>query len=206
LPRTMYDSVTLTEIPTNAYAVAGYVGGRWPTFPQLSKQFPKAKHLSIAVNSTEDAECLDIENGDATPAQAPAWIRRQVKRGVKKPVVYSSVSQMPAVLLALEVSGIKRSQVRVWTAHYTGVTHLCDQLCGFGFKTKADATQYTDKALGRNLDASLVSNAFFGTGITAAVKRKALRAWIVARHAQGWTWARLKKTTQWASWRKLGGK
>lgn len=203
---TMYDSVTLGEIPANAEAVAGYTSGHWPTFPDVVTRWPKAKHLSIAVNAEHDADCLDIEPGDATPDQAPAWVRRQVLRGVKKPVVYSSVSQMPTVLSVLKASGIDRSQVRVWTAHYTFREHRCDKACGFGFNTTSDATQYTDKALGKNLDASLISDSFFDPGVSAAARRRALRAQIIARRTQGWTWARLKKTARWTEWRRLGGR
>ena len=202
----MYDSVALDAIPVDAEAVAGYTSGRWPTFKEIPARWPKAKHLSIAVNAEQDADCLDIEKGDANPAQAPAWVRRQIARGVKKPVVYSSVSDMPTVLSILDISGIKRSQVRVWTAHYTLKPHRCDKSCGFGFNTTADATQYTNKALGKTLDASLISDAFFDPGVPAAIRRKALRAWILAHHARGWTWTRLKKTAQWKAWRKLGGK
>ena len=206
MPLVMYDDVNLDLIPADAEAVAGYVNGRWPTFSQLAKRWPKAKHLSIAVNAEYDADCLDIESGDATPAQAPTWVRRQIARGAKKPVVYSSVSEMPTVLSVLKASGIRRSKVRVWTAHYTGKPHRCGAECYRGFATVADATQYTDNALGRSLDASLVADSFFDPGIPAAVKRKMLRAWILARHAQGWTWARLKATTQWKTWKGLGGK
>lgn len=149
---TMYDSVTVSEIPSGAQAVAGYVGGKFPTFNSLLHDFPHAKHFSIAVNSHEDAECLDIETGDATPDLAPQWVRRQHDRGVKRPVVYANTSTMPAVLQALTHAGIHRSEYRVWTAHYTGSPHI-----EFG----SDATQYTDKALGRNLDASLCIPTFF---------------------------------------------
>src|SRR5690242_2099086 len=151
---TMYDSVTLTEIPANAQAVAGYVNGRWPTFSQLAAKWPHAHRISIAVNAEADADCLDIENHDATPAQAPAWIRRQIARGVKKPIVYASVSDMPTVLSVLAASGISRRNVRVWTAHYTHVAHRCGPQCWKGFNTTADATQYTNVALNKNLDAS----------------------------------------------------
>jgi hypothetical protein len=62
----MFDSVDVATVPNNPQAVAGYVGGHWPTYNSLVQKFPKSHHLSIAVNSGEDAECLDIENGDAT--------------------------------------------------------------------------------------------------------------------------------------------
>lgn len=155
---TMFDSIDLTQIPSNAEAVAGYVNGKWPTYHELGSKFPKAHKLSIAVTADHDAECLDIENGDATNADAPAWVKRQK---VTKPVVYTSVSNAEALLKELAAAGIQRDHIRLWTAHYTMKAHICDSKCGFGFMGAADATQYSDKALGRNLDASLVSDGFF---------------------------------------------
>lgn len=149
---TMYDSVTVSQIPAGAQAVAGYIGGKFPTFHSLLVDFPHAKHLSIAINANEEAECLDIENGDATPEQAPAWVRKQHARGVKRPVIYADVSNMAAVLGAVLGSGIRRDEIRVWAAHYTFVPHI---------EEGSDATQYTDRALGRNLDASLCVPTFF---------------------------------------------
>lgn len=159
---TMYDSVSIGQIPANAAAVAGYVNGRWPTFPSLASNFPHAKRLSIAVNAHADAVCLDVESGDATPDQAPAWVKRQLHRGVKKPVIYTSVSQAGWVLRELAKAGIPRSAIKLWTAHYTMKPHRCGPECGFGMPTRADATQYTDKALGKNLDASLCGGRFLG--------------------------------------------
>lgn len=156
-PFAMFDSVDgATVIPPNPAAVAGYVGGNWPNYHALVAAFPHARHLSVAVNATEDADCLDVETGDATADQAPAWIARQVKRGVKLPVVYTSVSNVAALLAA----GVKRDQIRLWTAHYTNTAHICSPACGNGMTTSADATQWTENALGRNLDESLCNPTF----------------------------------------------
>lgn len=160
-PVTMYDSIDLSQIPKDAAAVAGYVGGRWPTYPKVVSQFPNAEHLSIAVNATQNADTLDVENGDASNADAPAWVKRQLAKGAKKPVVYTSLSNATSLLKTLQAAGISRSQVRLWTAHYTFVPHRCSSKCGFGFSGQADATQYNDHALGKNLDASLCSPTFF---------------------------------------------
>ena len=157
---TMYDSVEVSQIPANAAAVAGYVGGKWPTFAQLVKVFPKAHRLSIAVNASEDAECLDCEPGDATVSEAPAWFNRQIKRGVKLPCLYTSLSNVNALHSAMENAGISRDRYRIWSAHYTGVAHICSP--AEGINTTADGTQYYDKALGKNLDVSLVDDDFFG--------------------------------------------
>ena len=160
-PTQMYDSINLSQIPTDAPAVAGYVGGAWPTYAQLASKFPRAKRVSVAVASRYDADVLDVEPGDATPAVVADWVKRQLRRGVKRPGVYCSVSSVRAVLSALSAAGIRRSQIRLWTAHYTGKAHVCSPSCGFGMTTRADATQFTDRALGRNLDESYCTRSFW---------------------------------------------
>jgi len=157
---TMYDSVDVSQIPANAQAVAGYVGGRWPTFASLLVKFPKAQHVSIAVNSSEDADFLDIENGDAVIDDAPAWFHRQIKRGVKLPGFYTSLSKIDTLLSVLEEHEIQRTAYRLISAHYTGKPHICSP--SEGIRTVVDGCQYWNKALGKNLDVSLLDNDFFG--------------------------------------------
>lgn len=157
---TMYDSVDVGTVPANPQAVAGYTSGNWPTYNALVAKFPQAHHLSIAVSASHDADCLDVEPGDATVAEAPAWVRRQHARGLKLPVLYTSLSNVNALLAALAGAGIKRSEVLIWSAHYSGIAHICGP--SEGMNGEADATQYWDKALARNLDVSLVKDSFFG--------------------------------------------
>lgn len=157
----MYDSVSPSEIPGSALAVAGYAGGRWPTAHLLPELFPHAHHETIAISVDEDADTLDVEQGDAKPAQVVAWVRRQHARGKERPGVYCSLSLAWRIWLRLKLARIKRKRVRLWTAHYTYKPHRCSPLCHFGFLARADATQYTDRALGRNLDASLCAPNFF---------------------------------------------
>lgn len=161
-PITMYDSVSVLQLPGNAAAVAGYVNGAWPTYTTLLKTHRGAHVLSVDVRGNADADCLDVEAGDASPGDAPAWVRRQQGRGVRRPVVYSSVSEWPRVAAALRAAKVDLASVRIWTAHYTGKPHRCSSsVCGFELPRQADATQYTDRALGRNLDASLCAPDFF---------------------------------------------
>src|SRR5690242_9557224 len=101
----MFDDVQEGLIPANAQAVAGYVNGKYANWNRVLLRFPKAKHLSIAVTASADAECLDVERGDATNAQAPVWVKRQIKRGVYRPVVYTSQSNVPALLRSLAGAG-----------------------------------------------------------------------------------------------------
>lgn len=162
-PVEMYDDVTLSLIPVSAQAVAGYVDGRWPTYAQLVKQFPHAKHkLSIAVFSRDDANVLDVEPGDATVAEIVGWVKRQHERGERKPDIYTAVSWAEKVVSTLTAAGFEYGvHYRLWTAHYTYRPHLCSSKCGFGFTKIAHATQWTDKAGGRSLDESLCTAEFF---------------------------------------------
>lgn len=121
----MYDAVNVYGIPINATHVAGYLAGAKirTTLPALKARFPKAVILTIAVTAEQDAECLDIEKGDATPEQAPAWVKRQLARGVKHPKLYADRSTMPTLWAALQAAGIKRDQVKLWVADWTNVPH-----------------------------------------------------------------------------------
>jgi hypothetical protein len=159
----MYDSIDVAEIPRDAEAVAGYVGGQWPTWVLVTQRWPKAHRLSIAVRADQDADCLDVETGDATTEQAPGWVRRQQARAIARPVIYAQLSNMPGVLAALAAEGIHRGQVRIWTAHWGMGEHICGPACGSGLLTVADATQWTDRVKGRNLDQSLCADTFFAT-------------------------------------------
>lgn len=171
MTRIMYDSTTVDAIPRDATAVAGYVGGNFHTFPTLRRRFRKANKLSIAVNASEDAACLDVEPGDATPGEVVSWVLRQHARGEQRPVIYASRDNMPAVIDALEQHGMSRASVRLWSAHYGAGAHICGAVsCGAGFT--ADATQWTDKALGRNLDESLLADTFFPAKTKAKAKVK----------------------------------
>ena len=76
----MFDSAEDTEFPRGAQAYAGYVDGQiasQPNYSWIVAEFPNAHHLSITLSAGEDADCLDIENGAATPGQAAGWWQRQ---------------------------------------------------------------------------------------------------------------------------------
>ncbi len=152
----MFDTVTPAAIgrlaSTSPDAVAGYVDGRYRDLTQLENAYPGHHHMGIAVTARDDAECLDIETGDATPWDAPGWVRRQHARGVARPCLYANESTMPTVKVVLQRAGIERQAVRLWMAHYNGVT---DVPAGF------DAHQYTDHWEGRNVDASMCLDDFF---------------------------------------------
>lgn len=158
----MFDSVTVSELPSGSgYAYAGYTGGNWPTYKAVVAKFPGHQVLSVAVNASEIAQALDVEAGDATPGQAPGWYSRMRAAGVSRPCFYASVSNMQQVINSLEDDGIARANFRLWSAHYDG-QHLCGPSSCGEVRIAMDGTQWTDTALGRNLDESLLVANFFG--------------------------------------------
>jgi aspartyl protease len=169
----MYDAVDVAQIPNGPAAVAGYVDGDFLTALELSARFPNARFLSIAVRAEDDADCLDVESGDATPADVPGWYERQRARGADRPAIYADASTMQASIVPLVRSGaIARPLVRLWSAHYAG-EHVCGpRTCG-AVSLDMDGTQWTDQAWGRSLDQSALTAGFFGTPRTAAKKKAA---------------------------------
>lgn len=160
---TMYDSVDAGKLPAGGDAYAGYVSGNWPTYATVAARFPRAHLLSIAPTAAHDADCLDVEAGDATPADAPGWVRRQQARGVTRPVLYASASTIPAVIGELTAAGIGRSAVRLWSAHY-GSKHICGPTsCRWPGVPACDGTQWkSDNTI--PLDTSLLVASFFTSG------------------------------------------
>lgn len=161
----MFDSVDVNALPLTARAYAGYVDGQWVTYPELERKFPDAHLVSIAVEAAHNADCLDVESGDATNAQAAEWVKRQWARGVKRPILYTSVSNWKALDADLRAAGIRRrpygKSYHRWSAHYGLGPHRCGRSHGMPGWFKAGATQWTNKALGRNLDESQCGRSFF---------------------------------------------
>lgn len=161
---TMYDAIDISQIPSGATAVAGYTAGKWPTAAHLAATFPHTQLLTIAVTAADDAECLDIETGDATPADAAGWYERQKARGITRPCLYASAGMMDSdVVPVILAAGIARTSVRLWSAHYTLEPHICGPASCREMSIEADGTQWTDRAMGRALDESLLAADFFAT-------------------------------------------
>lgn len=120
-PMAMFDSVDVAAIPVNAQMVAGYVDGNWPTYKALKAKFRHVPVVSIATSPSSDADVLDVERGDAQPADVPAWVVRQRRRGAQ-PIVYCSRSLMGEV--EAQCASHKVAPPHYWAADWTGEAHL----------------------------------------------------------------------------------
>jgi len=156
----MFDGVNPNTVPSGANVYAGYVGGLYPTFAPLQAKFPSAKHVSIAVNSSEDAQVLDVENGDATASEVPAWLTRQRARGQVRPTVYcsrvgSSGEGWQDVIRACDAAGVPLPDF--WIADYTPQAHGLEG---------AVAVQWIDHG---GYDESVITDPTWPTGVSAPV-------------------------------------
>lgn len=167
----MYDDINISLIPVLAKAVAGYVDGKWQTYLKLLVRCPFAKHLSIAVFPGDDADCLDVEPGDASNVQAPVWVKRQrarrkqgAKSNTRLPVLYTSAGNGNALNDICKKAGLVYGVDYLWwSAHYNAALgeHVCSPKCYPGLRYTAHATQYTDMADSKHLDESVCLPGFF---------------------------------------------
>jgi nucleoid-associated protein YgaU len=118
MPRLMYDAVTAHQVPADATLIAGYVNGRYANMVAMRARFPHALLVGISVSAHADAgTVLDVERGDATPAEAPGWVTMRRHAGVD-PTVYCSASVLAEVVAAFRHAGV--AQPHYWIAKWDG--------------------------------------------------------------------------------------
>ena len=108
MTRTMYDSVTVSALPTDGDLYLGYVDGirTHDNYNEVRARFPHATIVKCTVTGgTLDAQFGDIENGDMSPASGAAWAKRKVDAG-QHPTLYMSLSVWPSVQLEVAKLGI----------------------------------------------------------------------------------------------------
>lgn len=132
--RRMYDSVTPTNIlnhDATPEMVAGYANGRYAWTQEEWDLFPNALKVRIAVRANYyDAHVLDCEEGDATPAQCPAWARQRRLMG-EVPIIYCNRSTRPLVTAAFDNE--ETEHPLFWIATASGKETIPDGAIGAQF-------------------------------------------------------------------------
>lgn len=141
----MADSITTDDLPetsdfpgssVSVEYEAGYVNGNWANASANEKRFGTAKRLvTIDVNgNSPSADCLDVENGDATPTTAADWIEKRIAGGFNAAypgVIYCNRSNITAVFNAMAAKGYKIGEhFRTWIATLDGKTKTVDDMTG----------------------------------------------------------------------------
>jgi hypothetical protein len=149
-PYHFYDSVTPTAIPAGQI-VATYANGSY--FASPSAVAGRGQVLWIDTNGGDpQANALDVEPGDATPAGAAAWVQARLTANPNAvAIVYTMISEWQSVKdNVATLPTWMQAKVKYWIADPTGVDHV---LPG------ADATQWY---WGKNYDISTANPGFQG--------------------------------------------
>jgi hypothetical protein len=130
--RYMYDSTNVQELPTNAQLVGVYANGDYFATPaQLQAHCPTSIPVWIDVNGSDPgAYVLDVEQFDATPQQAPGWIKAGSHNG-RRPTIYCSRDTVAAVYSACSAEGLSSPEdYDMWIATLDGTTTWTNPLTG----------------------------------------------------------------------------
>lgn len=122
--RIMYDGIDSDAgiIPADAQLVAGYVDGDYVWTGADWARFPHAVHVRIAVHAgTDDGHVLDVESGNATPAESVDWVLLRRGSGAD-PTVYCNTSTWPQVRAAFQARTVP--EPHYWIADYDGDTAI----------------------------------------------------------------------------------
>jgi hypothetical protein len=123
-PSTIYDSVTPSSIPAGKDA-AVYANG---TYQATTAQVAGHKHVQWidTSGSRPDANVLDIEPGDATPAGAAAWVKAKLAKDPSATaILYTFKSNWaPTTASISTLPGSMQSHVKYWIADPTGTPHI----------------------------------------------------------------------------------
>jgi hypothetical protein len=114
----MYDATVPGNIRASAAMVAWYGDGLYAWSQADLDRFADAVKVRITVFADDDeGQVLDVENGDATPVEAPGWAQRRRAAG-QDPTVYCNASTWPQV--RAEFALAKVAEPHWWIAEYDG--------------------------------------------------------------------------------------
>jgi hypothetical protein len=178
MTRIMFDSTTPDQIPADAKMVAGYVNGSYFWKGIDWRRFPNAIQVHITVSAVNTGGVLDVESGDATPDQAPGWIKARLAAGLARPAVYVNRSNLDAVIAACTAEGLVAGHhYWIWLATLDGTVPA-------EFPGLIAVQDKSAAILGYNADSSVVfDDTWHPTPLTDAqklIKAGALAAEIVA--------------------------
>jgi len=121
----MYDSVTPSAIP-GGKAVATYADGPYAASPSQVHGHSSVTWIDTTTSDPHGATALDVEPGDATPAQAATWAAQRLDYHPHSlAVIYTMRSEWTATQDAIHsLPHWQQNHVRWWIADPTGTPHI----------------------------------------------------------------------------------
>jgi hypothetical protein len=124
-PYLIYDSTTPTNIPARQQVVATYGDGPHPTSASLVTGRKTVMWISITGHDY-GASVVDVEPGNATPAEAASWAWHKLKSSPDAVArIYTMLTEWPAVRAAVaSFPAPMRARIHWWIANPTGQPHI----------------------------------------------------------------------------------
>jgi hypothetical protein len=124
-PYLIYDSTTPTNIPAGQRVVATYDDGPHPTSSSLVTGRKTVMWISITGHDY-GASVVDVEPGNATPAEAASWAWHKLKSSPDAVArIYTMLTEWPAVRAAVaSFPAPMRARIHWWIANPTGQPHI----------------------------------------------------------------------------------
>lgn len=144
--RLMYDGVSslalgISKQFPDAALIAGYLDGHWAWDVTEWGLFPKSAHVGIVTSAGSNfGDVLDVEKGDATPAETAGWIAMRKASGLAVPTIYCRADTISAVRIGTG-RWVLAEDYDIWVADWTGQPHQLTS-SGPGIAAACAATQY----------------------------------------------------------------
>ena len=124
-PYQMYDSVTPSAIPAG-HPIATYADGAYAASPSQVTGHGPVTWIDTNGSDPSGATALDVEPGDATPAQAASWAAQRLNTHPHATaVIYTMRSDWAAAQAAVStLPSWQQHHVRWWIADPTGIPHI----------------------------------------------------------------------------------
>lgn len=133
MTRKMGDAWEYSLIPLAVDMVALYCNGQAAASAGVAaKRFPASKYVTIWVDifgtAPDKAQVLDVENGAASAATAPGWIRnRRALVHTSLPTLYCNRSTLPGLKRTCSVGGLVAGRdYQLWISTLDNTQHLAD--------------------------------------------------------------------------------
>lgn len=186
------DSVNAALETASAF-LCFYSAGSFANGTATKAKFPGKLYMGITPSIAEipGADTLDIENGDATNADAPTFVDMAKPPNLNLPGLYTSLSNVPALQAVLTAKGIKRDQYYLFQADWDDKDSV---------PAGADIAQYENTVpYDKDVAYAYVFNAYAPAPPPA----------IVHGNQAGWLWCRKCGSLYWPSLKDVcaaGGK
>jgi hypothetical protein len=121
--RDFYDGITAARLPADAQMVGGYGDGLYKWSDADWARFSKAtiRVRIVVFATTNDGQVLDVEPGNATPAESVDWVLMRRQAGAD-PTVYMNTSTWSTVRAAFQARGV--AEPHYWVAQYDGAATI----------------------------------------------------------------------------------